>query len=97
MKPIDYYPALINWIWVIPASLLGTNLQIGGAPLGPLWLLLIIGSEWYRVSRIVKHLEPGVTVDQIRRYFSRDAAHKWIHWKDQARGINAEAASARPA
>ncbi|QDU53783.1 hypothetical protein [Gimesia panareensis] len=92
MKRFDLYPALINWVWLCLACLIGfyVEYKIWVVPFGLIWGLIILGSEWYRVSRIVKHLEPDVTLDQIKQYYSGDDARRSIPWRDQARGINTE-------
>lgn len=46
--------------------------------------------EMIRVYRILSKLEDEVTLGQIRSYYSKYMARKWIPWRDQAHGINSE-------
>ncbi|QDT45941.1 hypothetical protein Pan241w_60690 [Gimesia alba] len=92
MEKLDLYPTLINWPFLIGGCLAGFSIryEIGTVPLWLLFALMVIAYEMIRVYRILNQLEDEVTLDQIRSYYSKDMARKWIPWRDQARGINSE-------
>ena len=92
MKRFDLYPTLINWMAICLALLFGLYIEykIYGVPFALIWMLFILGGEWFRVSRIVNQLAPEVTVDQIQKYYSGDDARRSLPWRDQVRGINQE-------
>lgn len=90
MKKIDLYPSLINWTFLIGGCLAGSAIRYDfrGVPVGASIALLVIFSELNRARKIANAIEKETTPDFIRIYYSKDAAHKWIPWRDQARGIN---------
>lgn len=92
MEKFDLYPKLINWPFLIGSCLIGfcVRYEIGGAPFWLLFALMVVTYEMIRVYRIKSQLEDEVTQDQLQSYYSKDMAHKWIPWRDQARGINSE-------
>ncbi|WP_299464898.1 hypothetical protein [uncultured Gimesia sp.] len=91
MKKQELYPTLINWPFLIGSCLIGfcVRYEIGGVPFGLLFALMAVAYESIRVYRIVIQLEDEVTLAQIRSYYAKDMARKWISWRDQVRGINA--------
>ncbi|WP_339730347.1 hypothetical protein [uncultured Gimesia sp.] len=92
MKKIDLYPTCINWPFLIGSCLIGfcVRYKIGGVPFWLLFALMAVAYEMIRVYGIVNQLEDEVTPDQIRSYYSKDMARKWIPRRDQARGINSK-------
>ena len=90
MKKIDLYLSLINWSFLIGGCLAGYAIRYDfrGIPVGATIALIVIFSELNRARKIVNVIEKEATPDFIRSYYSKDAANKWIPWRDQARGIN---------
>ena len=86
MKNRHFYPAFINWPFLVLSILVG-----GSSFLGLLIAVLALAYEMIRVSLMIRRLDEHITLDQIQSYYSRDKAHKWIPWRDQIRGINAMA------
>ena len=81
----DLFPSLINWPLVLIGSLVGFFVGFSIGPIHTSWIIipLLIGSEWYRVHRITASIPSDATVAEIRAFYSRDAALKYVPTKSQ--------------
>ena len=90
MKRTELYPSLVNWPLLIGGCLIGAfiRLDLGWISSAAIIVPLILFMEWNRVRKVVKEIREEVTPDLIRSYYKKDAANKWMGWKDQVQGIN---------
>ncbi len=90
MSKTDFYPALINWPLVVIGCFAGFFIGLKIGPFHTSWIIipLVIGSEFYRVYRITKSLPAGTSVSDIRLFYSRDLALKYVPTKSQIAALN---------